>query len=105
MKCTSPVTGGHESCKDVCPPLLLGGGTFLVLLFLHWLLLEPKHGADSRKRPLYSVLFLGIMMVCYCLGIEASPWVSLVVTFAEVGLFFVRSREGPRRVSCGLPQP
>lgn len=25
------------------PPLLMGGGVFLVLLFLHWLFLEPKH--------------------------------------------------------------
>jgi uncharacterized protein len=25
------------------PVLLIGGGTFLILLFLHWLFLEPKH--------------------------------------------------------------
>jgi hypothetical protein len=58
-----------------------------------------------KNGALYSILFLGIIMVCDGLGIEVPPWVSPVVTFAVVGFFFVRSRERPRRVSGGLPQP
>ncbi|TAJ44920.1 DUF475 domain-containing protein [Methanofollis fontis] len=29
--------------EDSAPVLLIGGGTFLIFLFLHWLFLEPKH--------------------------------------------------------------
>jgi uncharacterized protein len=33
----------HESIEKSAPILLMGGGTFLVFLFFHWLFLEPKH--------------------------------------------------------------
>jgi len=32
-----------ESLERSAPPLLLGGGIFLVFLFFHWLFLEPKN--------------------------------------------------------------
>ncbi len=32
-----------EIIEQSAPILLIGGGTFLVLLFLHWIFLEPKH--------------------------------------------------------------
>lgn len=32
-----------EAVERSRPPLLMGGGLFLVLLFLHWLFMEPKH--------------------------------------------------------------
>lgn len=35
------------------PPLLMGGGVFLVLLFLHWLFLEPKRYAVPGERFFY----------------------------------------------------
>jgi hypothetical protein len=33
----------HEAIERSAPILLIGGGTFLVFLFFHWLFLEPKH--------------------------------------------------------------
>jgi len=33
----------HEAIETSAPILLIGGGTFLVFLFFHWLFLEPKH--------------------------------------------------------------
>lgn len=33
----------HQAVELSAPILLIGGGTFLVLLFFHWLFLEPKH--------------------------------------------------------------
>jgi uncharacterized protein len=33
----------QEAIEAARPPLLMGGGVFLVLLFLHWLLMEPKN--------------------------------------------------------------
>jgi hypothetical protein len=42
------VLGAVERAR---PPLLMGGGVFLVLLFLHWLFLEPKEfGLPGEKR-------------------------------------------------------
>jgi hypothetical protein len=39
-----------EAAKISAPPLFLGGGVFLVLLFLHWLFLEPKrYGVPGEK--------------------------------------------------------
>jgi uncharacterized protein len=40
----------HEAVDAAAPVLLMGGGVFLVLLFLHWLFLEPKHyGLPGEK--------------------------------------------------------
>jgi hypothetical protein len=33
----------HQAIETSTPILLIGGGTFLVFLFFHWLFLEPKH--------------------------------------------------------------
>ena len=33
----------HEAMEKSAPVLLMGGGTFLVFLFFHWLFLEPKN--------------------------------------------------------------
>jgi hypothetical protein len=35
--------GIAEAIEESAPILLIGGGTFLVFLFFHWLFLEPKH--------------------------------------------------------------
>jgi uncharacterized protein len=32
-----------EAVESSAPILLIGGGTFLILLFFHWLFVEPKH--------------------------------------------------------------
>ncbi len=32
-----------QAIEDSAPTLLVGGGTFLIFLFFHWLFLEPKH--------------------------------------------------------------
>lgn len=32
----------HQALEGSAPPLLLGGGVFLIFLFFHWLFLEPK---------------------------------------------------------------
>ena len=35
--------GVAQAIEESAPILLIGGGTFLVFLFFHWLFLEPKH--------------------------------------------------------------
>lgn len=39
-----------EAVEKASPPLLMGGGVFLVLLFLHWLFLEPKNVAIPGEK-------------------------------------------------------
>ena len=40
----------HEAIESSAPILLIGGGTFLVFLFFHWLFLEPKnYGLKGEK--------------------------------------------------------
>ncbi len=40
----------HEAIEKSAPILLMGGGVFLVLLFFHWLFLEPKNfGLKAEK--------------------------------------------------------
>jgi hypothetical protein len=39
-----------EAVEKSAPMLLMGGGVFLVLLFLHWLFLEPKNFGLSGER-------------------------------------------------------
>jgi uncharacterized protein len=39
-----------EAVDATAPILLMGGGVFLVLLFLHWLFIEPKHFGLAGER-------------------------------------------------------
>ena len=39
-----------EAVEATAPILLMGGGVFLVLLFLHWLFIEPKHFGLAGER-------------------------------------------------------
>ncbi|MBI2463635.1 DUF475 domain-containing protein [Candidatus Peregrinibacteria bacterium] len=44
----------HESIALSAPILLIGGGTFLLFLFFHWLFLEPKSFGLKGERFFYS---------------------------------------------------
>lgn len=44
----------HTAIADAAPVLLIGGGTFLVLLFLHWIFLEPKKYGIPGERFLHA---------------------------------------------------
>jgi hypothetical protein len=44
----------HRAVEHAAPILLMGGGVFLVLLFLHWLFLEPKQYGLPGERFLAS---------------------------------------------------
>ncbi len=56
------------------PPLLMGGGVFLVLLFLHWLFLEPKRFGLSWEK-----LFFARGFWFYAIG---SLFLAITVWFA-----------------------
>jgi hypothetical protein len=46
-----------------------------------------------KNGAMYSILFLGAIMLSDCFGLEIPPWVSPAVTFAVVGYFFFKSRK------------
>ena len=41
---------------------------------------------------MYSILFLGIIMISNAYGFKVPEWISPIVTFAIVGYFFQKSR-------------
>jgi hypothetical protein len=63
-----------EAIESSAPLLLIGGGTFLVFLFFHWLFLEPKHYGLRGERYVHSkgIWFFAIVSIL----------LSLIVWFA-----------------------
>ena len=50
-----------------------------------------KRYSFLKNGAMYSILFLGIVMMCDGFGISIPQWISPLVTFAVVGFFFARS--------------
>jgi hypothetical protein len=61
-----------EAIETSAPMLLMGGGVFLVFLFLHWLFLEEKHFGLPTERFFYrhGVWFFTIvsLLLCFIVG-------------------------------------
>ena len=45
-----------------------------------------------KNGAMYSILFLGLIMITDGVGIEIPQWVSPAITFATVGYFFMKSK-------------
>lgn len=65
----------HKAIEESAPILLMGGGTFLLLLFFHWLFLEPKHFGLKGERFFYTqgVWFYAVASIM----LSALVWFSL----------------------------
>jgi uncharacterized protein len=82
-----------EAVDASAPALLMGGGVFLALLFLHWLFLEPKHfGLPGEKflseqgvwfYAAASVLLSGIVWF----AMRASPTVAFAAVVGSTAFF------------------
>ncbi|MFA6464057.1 MAG: DUF475 domain-containing protein [Candidatus Paceibacterota bacterium] len=68
----------HKAIESSAPILLIGGGTFLFLLFLHWLFMEPKNYGlygekffHSKGVWFYAIasIFLSVLVWC-ALGVN-----------------------------------
>lgn len=62
----------HKAIEEAAPFLLLAGGTFLILLFFHWLFVEPKnYGLRAEKyfhrksAWFYTVAALVLLVIAY----------------------------------------
>ncbi len=64
-----------EAIEHSAPMLLMGGGTFLIFLFFHWIFLEPKHYGLRGEKYIHSkgVWFYAIVSIL----LAALVWFSL----------------------------
>jgi uncharacterized protein len=76
----------HQAVEGSAPVLLMGGGVFLVLLFLHWLFIDPKHFGLPGERFFASqgVWFFAVAAVYLALTVWYSLRVGNLVAFAAV---------------------
>ncbi len=76
----------HQAVQAAAPVLLMGGGVFLVLLFLHWLFLEPKQFGLPGERFFASqgVWFFAVASVFLALTVWYALKVGAMVGFAAV---------------------
>lgn len=82
-----------QAVEKSAPVLLVGGGTFLIFLFFHWLFLEPKSfGLRPEKFfqengvwffAVVSVLLVGVVWVC----VERNPMMALGAVIGSSAFF------------------
>jgi uncharacterized protein len=75
-----------EAVESTAPILLMGGGVFLVLLFLHWLFLEPKNYGIAGERffARQGVWFFAVSSVFLALTVWFGLRIGTMVGFAAV---------------------
>jgi uncharacterized protein len=82
-----------EAVELSAPILLMGGGVFLVFLFLHWLFLEEKHYGLPTEKFFYenSVWFYAvisaILAVIVWYGIKLSPLIAFGAVVGSTAFF------------------
>lgn len=81
--------------ESTSPILLMGGGVFLLFLFLHWLFLEPKHFGLSGERFFKSqgVWFFAVVSILLTLivwfAIQQHPMVAFGAVVGSTAFFIV----------------
>lgn len=82
-----------EAIESSAPILLIGGGTFMIFLFFHWLFMEPKHFGLRGERFFlkqgvwfYAVISILLsLIVFYCLKIN--PLMALGAVVGSTAFF------------------
>jgi hypothetical protein len=83
-----------EAVEKAAPPLLMGGGVFLILLFLHWLFREPKNFGIPGEKFFFEkgFWFYAVASILLALAVWFCLPVSNMLAFAAVfgsALFFI----------------
>lgn len=75
-----------ESVEKSAPILLIGGGTFLLFLFFHWIFLEPKQFGLKGERFIYSqgVWFYAVVSILLATIIWFALQINSMMAFAAV---------------------
>ena len=76
----------HQAVEKASPVLFMGGGVFLVLLFIHWLFIEPKNfGLPGEKFiSRHGVWFYAVASVFLALTVWFTLSTDSLVSFAAV---------------------
>jgi hypothetical protein len=79
--------------ESTAPILLIGGGTFLVFLFFHWIFLEPKHYGLAGECLIarqgvwfYAIVSIFLMVLVY-LSIQINPLMALGAVAGSTAFF------------------
>jgi len=77
------------------PLILIGNGlgAFVVRQFTIGNVERIKKYIFLKNGAMYSILFLGTVMLCDSFGIHIPEWVSPLLTFVTVGFFFAKSKK------------
>jgi hypothetical protein len=84
----------NEAIAKSAPLLLLGGGTFLLFLFLHWLFLEPKNYGVPGERFFHrqGVWFYAVVSILLCALVwfalqDPNPFVAFSAVVGSTAFF------------------
>jgi hypothetical protein len=98
-----------ESIEASAPILLIGGGTFLLFLFFHWLFLEPKDFGLPGEKFIHSqgAWFYAAVSVVLCFIIWFSLKINSIMAFSAVvgaSAFFITNgfKEHAEQMENGL---
>ena len=87
------------------PLILLGNG--LGALVVRQLTIgnidRIKRYAYLKNGAMYSILFLGLIMLLDSFGFHIPSWISPILTFGVIGFFFIKSIRGQQPSSTPLP--
>jgi hypothetical protein len=101
-----------EAVERSAPILLIGGGTFLVFLFFHWIFLEPKHFGlrgecfiSNQGVWFYAVVSILLTILVY-LAINRDPFMALGAVAGSTAFFITHgfkqnAEENERRLMSG----
>ncbi len=101
-----------EAIEQSSPILLIGGGTFLVFLFFHWIFLEPKSFGLRGERFIsnqgvwfYAVVSILLTVLVY-LAINRNPFMALGAVTGSTAFFITHgfkqnAEENERRLMKG----
>lgn len=84
-----------EAIESTSPYLLLGGGVFLIFLFLHWLFLEPKNFGLRGERFFqaqgawfFALVSLFLTITVWC-GMQIDPMLGFSAVIGSTAFFII----------------
>jgi hypothetical protein len=84
-----------QAIEQSAPVLLMGGGTFLVLLFFHWIFLEEKHYGlrgeryiESKGVWFYAIVSIFLALIVW-LSLERNPLLAFGAVIGSTAFFIV----------------
>jgi hypothetical protein len=101
-----------ESVDTAAPILLIGGGIFLIFLFFHWLLVEPKHYGlrgehfFHRQSAWFYAVVSAILMTVVWMAMKHSPMLGFGAVVGSTVFFIThgfkqQAEEGEKRLMKG----